>query len=98
MSAATPPPGCWCGFRRRYCHSSRIWYCTENARKASLRYIQWLRALVDAISLRKVDFAAAFAVAPTQESLYQEDGMHPSAAGSRVMADAVIQALATRNM
>lgn len=71
---------------------------TENARKASLRYIQWLRALVDAISLRKVDFAEAFAVAPTQESLYQEDGMHPSTAGSRVMADAVIQALATRNM
>lgn len=71
---------------------------TENARRASLRYIQWLRTLVDAISLRKVDFAAAFAAAPSPEGLYQEDGMHPSAAGSHLMADAVMQALSVRNM
>lgn len=70
----------------------------ENARSASLRYIRWLRALTDAISLRRVDFAAAFAAAPLPDELYQEDGMHPSAAGSRVMADAVLQSLAARNM
>ena len=40
----------------------------------------------------------AFAAAPLPGELYQEDGMHPSAAGSRVMADAVLQSLAARNM
>ena len=70
----------------------------ENARSASLRYIRWLRALTDAISLRRVDLAAALAAAPLPGELYQEDGMHPSAAGSRVMADAVLQSLAARNM
>lgn len=70
----------------------------DHARSASLRYIRWLRALTDAISLRRVDFAAAFAASPVPDSLYQEDGMHPSAAGSRAMADAVMQAMAAWNM
>ena len=65
----------------------------DRALEASAEYVRWLRRLTDAISLRRVDFGAAFDVAGNTADLYQRDGMHPSRLGSRVMADAVLHDL-----
>lgn len=53
-------------------------------------YIAWLRLFVKTMRLRCVDFAAAFEQHPDPKSLYQDDGLHPNAAGHRLMADAVL--------
>ena len=53
-------------------------------------YIAWLRLFVKTMRLRCVDFAAAFEHHPDPKSLYQEDGLHPNAAGHRVMAEALL--------
>lgn len=65
----------------------------ERAKEASREYISWLRKLVQAASLRHVDFAEAFECAEKSGvgPLYQQDGMHPTALGSRIMADRVKQ-------
>ncbi|NLU24749.1 MAG: hypothetical protein GXW99_08640 [Clostridiales bacterium] len=60
----------------------------KKALAESGRYIEWLRCLTEAISLRRVDFDAAF-VSRGGSALYQADGMHPNIMGHRVMADAV---------
>ena len=65
----------------------------DQALEASAEYVRWLRRLTDAISLRRVDFGAAFDAAGNTADLYQRDGMHPSRLGSRVMADAVLHDL-----
>lgn len=65
----------------------------DRALEASAEYVRWLRRLTDAISLRRVDFGAAFDAAGNRADLYQRDGMHPSRLGSRVMADAVLRDL-----
>lgn len=61
------------------------------AKSCSIEYIAWLRKLVDISSLRCVDFALAFEQAEREGrgELYQPDGMHPSALGSRLMAEQV---------
>lgn len=50
----------------------------DRALEASAEYVRWLRRLTDAISLRRVDFGAAFDAAGNTADLYQRDGMHPS--------------------
>jgi acyl-CoA thioesterase-1 len=62
----------------------------QQAMAESQRYIQWLRCLTEAISLRRVDFATAFET-HGGKALYQGDLMHPNVMGHRVMADAVRQ-------
>lgn len=63
----------------------------EKVKSALIEYITWLRNLAEVMSLRRVDFAAVFEEAQRKgaKALYQSDGMHPTAAGSRLMADAV---------
>ncbi len=64
----------------------------QRASREMHQQVLWLRRLVQALSLRHVDFAAAFD-GNGGSDLYQPDGMHPNAAGCRVMADAVKRAL-----
>lgn len=59
------------------------------AQAALAEYIRWLRALAHTLSLRSVDFAAAFAAVGDPMELYLPDGIHPSAKGCRIMADTV---------
>ena len=59
----------------------------ETAAAESAAQIQWLRRFTDAFCLRRVDFCAALAQGGT--SLLLPDGMHPTAAGHRLMAEAV---------
>lgn len=65
--------------------------CPPEVMDASAEYIRWLRALVKTLSLRCVDFDAAFAAAGDPQLLFLADGLHPSVEGNRRMADAVIQ-------
>lgn len=60
--------------------------CDGGAVAALTLYIDWLRELCAVFCLRCVDFAAAF---EGLGGLIQPDGLHPTAAGCRVMADAV---------
>ena len=55
-------------------------------------YVSWLRRFTAALSLRKVDFAAAFHEGGGARELYLADGMHPSPEGHRIMAEAVKRA------
>ncbi len=62
----------------------------EEAPAVSEAYAAWLRVFARTFGLRAVDFAAAFE-AHAGERLYQPDGLHPNAAGNRLMADTVLQ-------
>ena len=63
--------------------------CGRGAMEALGLYIDWLRELCAVFHLRCVDFAAAFDGAE-KAGLLQPDGLHPTAAGCRLMADAVM--------
>lgn len=52
-------------------------------------YSVWLRALSAALHLRALDFGAAFEGAANSFDPLLSDGLHPSSAGHRVMAEAV---------
>ena len=62
----------------------------REAPEVSRAYAEWLRTFGRTFGLRTVDFAAAFD-AHAGEILYQSDGLHPNAAGNRLMADTVLQ-------
>lgn len=55
-------------------------------------YLDWLRRLIQVFHLRSVDLAAAFAGRP--ELLL--DGLHPNAAGHRVIADTIKKTILER--
>lgn len=65
---------------------------TDMARTAAAQtaYTEWLRLFVKTMRLRCVDFCAAFEQHSNPASLYQSDGLHPNAAGHRLMAEALI--------
>lgn len=62
----------------------------QNAKCELSSYVLWLRTLKNVFHLRSVDFAEAFA-ATERTKVLQPDGMHPSEAGCRLMANAIIE-------
>ena len=60
------------------------------AMAAQREYTAWLRLFVKTMRLRCVDFAAAFEACTDAKRLYQDDGLHPNAAGHRLMAETLI--------
>lgn len=64
----------------------------QQTHKCGKEYVDWLRQFTATLSLRKVDFAAAFCESETPRELYLADGMHPSPKGHRIMAEAVKRA------
>jgi len=62
----------------------------QKAKGAMSAYILWLRTLKSVFHLRGVDFADAFTRAE-DTGLIQPDGMHPTKAGCRLMADTIIK-------
>ena len=63
----------------------------RKAMAAQREYTAWLRLFVKTMRLRCVDFAAAFESHPDPKSLYQEDGLHPNAAGHRLMTQTLLE-------
>lgn len=61
----------------------------RRAMAAQREYTAWLRLFCSTMHLRCVDFAAAFEQCEKAKSLYLEDGLHPNAAGHKLMAETV---------
>ncbi len=73
----------------------------EVLREAMKGYIYWLREFAAVTGVRHVDFARAFEEAQKahpEEELFQEDGLHPTAAGCRLMADTVRATQSLKNL
>ncbi len=56
----------------------------------SVAWAEYQRTFCQTFGLRHIDFAEAFEAYP-HELLYQSDGLHPNAAGNRLMADTVLK-------